>query len=513
MLCASCKHPLLTFDALPTPTDVKALQDLLRSSYFAPDPSHYHSQISSAPAALAQYDIEIERLQEILQGIIIDRAKLQHYIDGCRGADSSVRRLPPEILCEIFASHSPPENDSDLEDGSDECWKSAGITAEMKALSNSRMLMLSHDTTKYLHLLRTSLKRSGHHPLTLSVDLTHLPDSTSESVLELVAAHSDHWQRVSFHLPLAMLNTISHVKGRLGMLERLEMVFVESETDIVDIDLTIFETAPRLRHVRFGNLNGHPCPNLPWKQLRAFIYQYEQREDLAASLALMHHLSDPETAFEFRGFDPWGHSIPLNLPPLTSRISSFLISLGTRRKPQEAVDVLGGLLDSLTLPHLRELYFDRVRYCIPSANFWPLDQFTSLSMRSSFRNTLRTLELRDITIAEDELVASLATLVSPERPAISDRLRIFENPKHILITDELLLHLTTIPDSSELRLVPHLNYFACTSFLAFSEEIYLDFIASRIGHSGTPFQSVLRYFPEATREFEPNALTQITGAF
>ncbi|KAJ7138087.1 hypothetical protein C8R44DRAFT_551772, partial [Mycena epipterygia] len=56
---------------------------------------------------LAQYDVAIEGLQETLRGMLADRMKLQNYADGHRGVLAPVRRLPPEILCEIFASLSP----------------------------------------------------------------------------------------------------------------------------------------------------------------------------------------------------------------------------------------------------------------------------------------------------------------------------------------------------------------------------------------------------------------------
>ncbi|KAJ7926208.1 hypothetical protein B0H13DRAFT_1561228, partial [Mycena leptocephala] len=37
---------------------------------------------------------------------------LQAHVDGCRSAFSPVRRLPPELLCEIFASCLPSFRDS-----------------------------------------------------------------------------------------------------------------------------------------------------------------------------------------------------------------------------------------------------------------------------------------------------------------------------------------------------------------------------------------------------------------
>ncbi|KAJ7147920.1 hypothetical protein C8R43DRAFT_843757, partial [Mycena crocata] len=59
--------------------------------------------IASSTVALTRYDIEIQKLQETLRGLLEDKASLKSYVDGCRAALSPVRRLPPEILCEVFA--------------------------------------------------------------------------------------------------------------------------------------------------------------------------------------------------------------------------------------------------------------------------------------------------------------------------------------------------------------------------------------------------------------------------
>ncbi|KAJ7649122.1 hypothetical protein DFH06DRAFT_1209001 [Mycena polygramma] len=111
MLCESCKHPLLPPDALPTPTQIEVLLEYLRSSSVPQDPSGYEAAISASTAARMQYDSQIERLQETLERMRTDRTKLQEYIDACRSVFSPVRRLPPELLCEIFASvpdHAEP---------------------------------------------------------------------------------------------------------------------------------------------------------------------------------------------------------------------------------------------------------------------------------------------------------------------------------------------------------------------------------------------------------------------
>ncbi|KAJ6568627.1 hypothetical protein B0H19DRAFT_862111, partial [Mycena capillaripes] len=61
---------------------------------------------------LARYDAEIARLQAQLRGTENEHLALQSYYDECRCVLSPVRRLPPEILADIFAlcdAATPPE--------------------------------------------------------------------------------------------------------------------------------------------------------------------------------------------------------------------------------------------------------------------------------------------------------------------------------------------------------------------------------------------------------------------
>ncbi|KAF8178871.1 hypothetical protein K438DRAFT_1457434, partial [Mycena galopus ATCC 62051] len=64
--------------------------------------------IHETPAELVRYDTEIKRLQTVLNGLVSDRAMLADYADGCQSLFTPVRRLPPELLVEIFEACAPP---------------------------------------------------------------------------------------------------------------------------------------------------------------------------------------------------------------------------------------------------------------------------------------------------------------------------------------------------------------------------------------------------------------------
>ncbi|KAJ7288875.1 hypothetical protein C8J57DRAFT_1047079 [Mycena rebaudengoi] len=107
----------------------------MRSNRFPAETSHFQSVLASSPATLAEYDVEIGRLQSLLKKAISDRATLHAYTEGCRSVLSPIRRLPAELLVEIFAT-ALDESD--------------GLTArtttpqqEIRRLSNEDLLRLS----------------------------------------------------------------------------------------------------------------------------------------------------------------------------------------------------------------------------------------------------------------------------------------------------------------------------------------------------------------------------------
>ncbi|KAF8157293.1 hypothetical protein K438DRAFT_1621213, partial [Mycena galopus ATCC 62051] len=92
--------PVFSSQLLPTAAQTAQVHQLLRSNAM-PSHTHLESIIISSLANVARYDIEIKRLEA-------ERNALQRYYDECRSVYAPVRRLPPEILAEIFSLCSSP---------------------------------------------------------------------------------------------------------------------------------------------------------------------------------------------------------------------------------------------------------------------------------------------------------------------------------------------------------------------------------------------------------------------
>lgn len=72
------------------------------------EPEHLTSTISRLSDELARHHLEILRLRTQLRSIQSDRAILQAYYNACRSSFAPIRRVPPEILTEVFSFCSSP---------------------------------------------------------------------------------------------------------------------------------------------------------------------------------------------------------------------------------------------------------------------------------------------------------------------------------------------------------------------------------------------------------------------
>jgi hypothetical protein len=106
--CHSCGTGFSS-SLLPNAAQIVQLRDILRSNTVPLNLSTFGGTISAAPAELDRYDAEITRLEYHLKRLASERQSLVAYTDGCRSIFSPVRRLPAEILAEIFDMCSPTE--------------------------------------------------------------------------------------------------------------------------------------------------------------------------------------------------------------------------------------------------------------------------------------------------------------------------------------------------------------------------------------------------------------------
>ncbi|KAJ7922256.1 hypothetical protein B0H13DRAFT_129401 [Mycena leptocephala] len=295
---------------LPDAIHTTQLRELLRSNVLPP--AHLDATlrdvIHKAPVVLERYDAEIETLQNMLSGLVAERSSLAAHFEACRSVFPPIRRLPVELLAEVFEMCSPFNDQSSLSRDQYSSLPDPNTPGqELDRLAQCHLLVLSQvsslwhnvaldipklwstislDTSLWtascpcLSLLGASLKRSGKHPVKIRVDAStgHL---NAHPALELLSQHARRWQEVHFWVGPDFTQYLSNAKGNLPLLKTLHL-----GTDWKGVD--IFEIAPALRKVSFCGSTEN-IAKLPWPQIREFTYVGHRAFDPAPALSLTSH--------------------------------------------------------------------------------------------------------------------------------------------------------------------------------------------------------------------------------
>ncbi|KAJ7656184.1 hypothetical protein B0H17DRAFT_1098511 [Mycena rosella] len=474
MRCDNCENPFVKSHLLPTPAQFEHLRDVIRSNSPPPETSSFRAIIADAPAELARYDAEIRRRQEALYALRADRALLETYADGCRSVFSPARRLPTELLGDIFDMCAPP--------GADEIVDDTTPKEEVDRLAKKYLLQLSRVCSRWhgvvmgtpmlwstlvvdtvcwstfpvsqetlLGLMAASLERGAQSPLTVEIAVAH-GDLNERPVLELISRHARRWKSIYLWVNPESVRFLGAAKGNLPLLERLQLyASVENEHQS---GLDIFEVAPRLTYFRLLGWH-HRSPTLPWGQLLDVKFENRNSNQLS-------------------GVNMSSISLPLILPSSTSEISTLTISV--RATPNE--------LHTET------------------------PQFLAFASRSSLHSSLTSLDIQ-VVLQDAQLLQCLEHLTSLEELWISD----YEDYQggHALITDHLLRRLVWRPDDPT-SVVPRLRFLSVASLMHFCDDSLWDFVSSRTPpgrREEGPFVVEVFWLPGRARELS----SQFIGRF
>ncbi|KAJ6536370.1 hypothetical protein B0H19DRAFT_1038676, partial [Mycena capillaripes] len=353
--------------------------------------------------------------------------------------------------------------------GTPRLWSSITVdTALWRTLPKSRLRALS--------LLAAALDRSGGHPLRVWVCLS---GESTVAVMKLLTQHAQRWQEIYFRGDRGSGEYLTTAKLNLPLLQT-----VHFRANWTSIDA--FEVAPALTKVSFS---GHPehIPKLPWSQIRDFGYIGPQYSSVPIdALSTAKYLTNG-AAFRFT-CNLAQTAVNTTWPHVSSDVQSLTLELESSLFIATAPILLGRILDSLTLPHLRRLRLNPRDTELP---IWNPERFLAFAQRSTLHNHLTYLYLR-VIITDAELLQCLAVLPRLEGLTLSERK---SRPDHISITDALLQGITWKPDVGT-SLIPKLRYLNLSSHLHFSDETYWDLISSRVrpGRYGEnkPFMADLR---------------------
>ncbi|KAF5356429.1 hypothetical protein D9758_009506 [Tetrapyrgos nigripes] len=229
--------------------------------------------ISNVEQDLSDYKEDIQIVENVLLDLKRKKGELERYVDHCKAYLSPIRRLPTEIMSEIFLIYQDLHW-SDREDRqfrepltrpvmaysspamtalvlSSVCKLWYTITLATPQLWSRFSLQIRGKCGSLFHLLEIYLSRSKQHPLTFDVDV-----NGEGPIMRLLSAHSHRWFCTSGHCPGLNMQT------DLPLLQSLEMAYGGA------VSLDAFAGARTLRTVSLVGISRFLHSNLPWDQIQ-----------------------------------------------------------------------------------------------------------------------------------------------------------------------------------------------------------------------------------------------------
>jgi hypothetical protein len=446
----------------------------------------YSKTIADIETDISKLDDEMSRLQMVMDQLAAERQSLEKSLEEHRSIVAPIRRIPLEVLSEIFmfcADNSGSNSNSKCFDvtqapiqlsfvcnkwrrlaiSMSHLWSSISLKGGRESVLSSGMrhTSLSRRSIR-TDMLSTWLLRSGSLPLTLSIDASWLEHDALTFCIAIMISHSHRWRDVTFNLDEEHWEMLSAVKGHLPQLERLDVDVLGDDDDDDDdgfsIPLDIFETAPKLHTITMQyNLDSSDWL-VPWQQLRCLHFNLhfpmslpwilQECSNLVRCTVDIYHMDD--------SLDDLDHA----------SIASLHLLLRVRND----LDVL---FNTLTLRALQDLDIARP---LDAGSTVTLPQNAVASMLDRSSCNLQRLRLFDVGFTSDELVVILQA-----QPSLIEL--VIHEPTSPIVTKPVLERMTrdisqSFSTGSPL-VVPNLKRLELFAAFAFGDRVILDLIQSR----------------------------------
>ncbi|KAJ7732714.1 hypothetical protein B0H16DRAFT_1893022 [Mycena metata] len=460
-----------------------------------------------ASDALEKFDADIENARSVLKGLLKEREDTHDTLEAHRTILSPIRRIPPEVLGEIFwyclpreafVKPSPTLSPLLLTQISSN-WRCVALATPSLWTSLAINLSISSCLPK-LELIRTWIARSGSCPLSFHIaesiqkDYYEKDMVTVATVLELYAPHYQRWQRIRIECQDWRIDTgfsklpRDQPPGALESLHLLRDFWREEEEG----QLALMLSAPRLHEAVWVSNTDLGAFNAPFPQLTKL---YLERPLVAEDF--MHILREGTNIKCCQFFVLAASPSTLGLPA-TPAIAPFVLRHNLRSLDLTA-DLFGRVFNQLELPCLTHLSIKRF-----STPIWPHSNFMSLLTRS--KCALESLSLTDTDMTPDQMIEFLQH-ASPtlEKLILTNDRRL----RHTIVNDDVLRLLTWVPGTAS-PVCPRLSMVKFWDCHVSTDGVLADMIESRWkGRDGGPNRGLSIAFvmldsthPEDSRRLE-----------
>ncbi|KAJ7261772.1 hypothetical protein B0H12DRAFT_1231420 [Mycena haematopus] len=492
---------LLESNSAPSDTEAKAIREIIRSK--EQEMAQLEGEVAEARAALNamierraevvmesgpssnvldKFDIDIDGARSVLNGLLTERDQIHEALEAHRALLSPIRRIPPEVLGEIFVQCLPRDRDKFVEAAVQRCpllltqissnWRSVALATP--ALWTSITVNLSTKSClPKLDLIKAWIARSGSYPLSFYIEESIQKDYyvngmiTSSTVLELYAPHYHRWRAIrlqyqDWRIDTGFLKLPRDVPPQSLESLRLARDFWQpAEYD----QLSLMLSAPRLRNCTWVSNTDLGTFHAPFPQLTTLFLE---RPLLAEDF--MHILSEG-VKIELCQFFVLASAGSSLTPP-----TSPLVLHHHLRSLDLTADLFGPLFNQLELPSLTHISLRRFDIGPHPAPVWPHQEFMSLLTRS--KCSLRQLSLVDMDISPGQMIDCLRhASPSLEKLILTNDRRM----RHVIINDDILRLLTwTTPDAtSQLPVCPRLSMVKFWDCHSSSDGVLADMVESR----------------------------------
>ncbi|KAJ7508330.1 hypothetical protein B0H11DRAFT_1847791 [Mycena galericulata] len=282
-LCCADSEPHVSLRASPN-------CDHLFSSNAAPLDSEIpliRQIVVESQAYVDALNFRIQALRATMDELIAKREKVVDHIQLHNAVLSPIRRVPPEIVCEIFTWM--PESTRMMDDTpvKQPSWWLGHICRSWReiALADSRLWRsftifqspeYPHEVAYPQSMIQTQLLWSANSPLAIEFDWDQAETFGNSPVLDTLLACSNRWGsiRVRCHCDTSrtILDVLSGLKGQFSQLQTLEFI-IDGDPEYPSQQWDIFSIAPRLSNVLLTNsVVGQYSPNflIPWQQITRY---------------------------------------------------------------------------------------------------------------------------------------------------------------------------------------------------------------------------------------------------
>jgi len=351
--------------------------------------------ISRSEIEIKRLEKDIARAQAMVDELHREQNEIQKSWEVHQSLLSPARRLPPELLAEIFRYCLP--EDQFIKPAPFQApllicqicatWRSVAISTPQ--LWSALQISCRNATGNVAPMMDLWLSRSANYPLSISIAES---DAIGPAVFDVFIRYSFRWQHIQLYLlrrEQGVTVTFAESEGRVPLLETFKLHSKRGVSEAQRQRLSaVLMSSQRLREVSWHNVDYiSPFMAVPWAQLTRLTLDTVLSENQC--LGILDQCQNLELVslkhIEFS--KPLSSRSPVLLPKLSSLIIGTSVAIDT-------------FLDYMVLPVLREFELS-----MSVETTWPQSSFLSLLDRSQC--LLEKMAFHFVPICEEDLLQCL----------------------------------------------------------------------------------------------------------